>query len=505
MTNVRKSGSRWLHRLKIGAIILCILLGADLILDAIKWPFTKNATLSSLEKVSGCRVEIGAFHKTLFPHPGYLAYGVVFTRKNADGAVTLATIKKLHCRASWFALLSLTHRISRFDLDGLTVTIPKHVPPPVHGPSKATIPTTVTDLYASGAVLQIAARSAGSQLERFDFPQLHLSNLARNKAVHVQLRILDPRLIGRADVTGSVGPLNFNAVGKMPIAGEFRLSNLDLAAYKEVAGTVFASGRFEGQVQSTHVQGRATIPNFQVVRSQHSQGLAAEFRALVNGIHGNVAIESAAVHFLSSTLLAHGSISGKQAKTVTLEVDGQHAAIQDLLRLFVRGEPSPMTGGLAMHAHIELPPGTETFLKRVHISGDFKINDGLFSQSTTEEKVDELSARAMGRKRDIAGTPVAVQMGSRVDLRDEIATLSDAFFAVPGAIARGGGTYNLHNEAIDLDGKLAMHASLSQAATGVKSILAIPLDPFFKKQGAGAVVPVRMTGTYVHPKFKMKL
>jgi hypothetical protein len=50
-----------------------------------------------------------------------------------------------------------------------------------------------------------------------------------------------------------------------------------------------------------------------------------------------------------------------------------------------------------------------------------------------------------------------------------------------------------------------MDASLSKAASGVKSLLLIPLDPFFKKRGAGAVVPVRVMGTYSHPRFKASL
>ena len=60
-------------------------------------------------------------------------------------------------------------------------------------------------------------------------------------------------------------------------------------------------------------------------------------------------------------------------------------------------------------------------------------------------------------------------------------------------------------EAIDLRGKLAMRATLSKAAGGIKSVFLLPLDPFFKKGFSGAVLPVRMTGTYSHPVFKVSL
>jgi hypothetical protein len=92
-----------------------------------------------------------------------------------------------------------------------------------------------------------------------------------------------------------------------------------------------------------------------------------------------------------------------------------------------------------------------------------------------------------------------------VRLRAAIATVSHAVFAVPGAVARAGGTYDLLTKAIDLRGDLAMHASLSKAVGGLKSIFLIPLNPFFRQSRAGAVVRVRITGTYSHPVFKVSL
>jgi hypothetical protein len=83
--------------------------------------------------------------------------------------------------------------------------------------------------------------------------------------------------------------------------------------------------------------------------------------------------------------------------------------------------------------------------------------------------------------------------------------ISEALFTVPGAVARGAGTYDLSNEAIDLRGKLAMLATVSKAAGGIKSLLLMPLDPFLRRMGAGAIVPVRITGTYSHPVFKVLL
>jgi hypothetical protein len=130
-------------------------------------------------------------------------------------------------------------------------------------------------------------------------------------------------------------------------------------------------------------------------------------------------------------------------------------------------------------------------------------------RSADRVKVDELSARARGNKARIKSKSgperVYEDLKGHFRLRDGIATLSSALFAVPGAVARGSGTYDVTTEAIDLRGRLAMHVTLSKAAGGLKSALLIPLDPLFQKNGAGVVLPVRIGGTYSHPVFKMSL
>ena len=67
------------------------------------------------------------------------------------------------------------------------------------------------------------------------------------------------------------------------------------------------------------------------------------------------------------------------------------------------------------------------------------------------------------------------------------------------------GTYNLPDETLDFQGELRMQAKLSQTVTGAKSFFLKFADPFFKKEGAGSVVPIRITGTRDDPKFALAL
>jgi hypothetical protein len=76
-------------------------------------------------------------------------------------------------------------------------------------------------------------------------------------------------------------------------------------------------------------------------------------------------------------------------------------------------------------------------------------------------------------------------------------------FAMPGAAVQMAGAYGLESEALEFDGTLRMQATISEAAAagGVKGALLKVVDPIFRKDGAGAVVPIQVRGTRSHPKF----
>ena len=503
-----KPGAQFLHRLKIGSVILLILLVGVLLVLAAKWPFTREATSKSLEQVSFSDIRIADFRMIFLPHPGYVAQQVTFAR-GRGGTRPIARISKVTCRSTWITLISFTHRIQRMDLEGLQIYIPAQVPPAIHKHAEAKIKTTVTELAANGTVLEIAPRHPGGQTVRFKFPELVTGNLAKNKAITFRADIRNPNPPGEMRLSGTVGPFTLEKVSQMPISGSFRLVHADLSAYKVIAGDLSAEGRFDGKLGHALVAGRAEIPNFAVTKSHHSLELTAEYRATVDGTTGDVTVASTQAHFFNTTLIGRGTISGKGGKAVLLDFEAREARIEDLLRLFVAADRSPLEGPIALHVQVVLPPTHAPFIRRVQLDGSFSINKAEFTNSMTQEKLNEFSARARGEKKEIKTNNgperVAEDLTGAVKLRGGIATLSGALFDVPGAVARGGGTYDLTTEAIDLRGELAMHASLSKAATGVKSVLAIPLDPFFKKNAAGAVLPVHMAGTYSHPLLRISL
>jgi hypothetical protein len=79
-------------------------------------------------------------------------------------------------------------------------------------------------------------------------------------------------------------------------------------------------------------------------------------------------------------------------------------------------------------------------------------------------------------------------------------------YALPGATVALMGEYSLDGERFEFGGKVRTDAKLSQmVASKWKAILLKPVDPFFKKNGAGAEIPVKISGTRSAPKFGLDL
>jgi hypothetical protein len=88
-----------------------------------------------------------------------------------------------------------------------------------------------------------------------------------------------------------------------------------------------------------------------------------------------------------------------------------------------------------------------------------------------------------------------------LNLSRGVARLSQLTFQVPGARIALDGGYTLASGALDFTGTLRMDATVSQAVGGFKSIFIKPFDGLFRKDGAGAVLPIKIGGTRDAPKF----
>jgi len=207
--------------------------------------------------------------------------------------------------------------------------------------------------------------------------------------------------------------------------------------------------------------------------------------------------------FRHTTLNAKGAITGSP-KVAAITFDSSRARIEDLLYLFLKSDPT-MTGSISLHAKTDLPPGRRKFLARLQLDGDARISGIQFTHSDTQSSVNKLSTRAQGDAKNEHPPNAPSELTGSVRLRDGNAQLTNVQLTVEGARAIGNGNYNLLSKQVDIRGRLLMDAELSQATTGVKSVLLKPFNKLFKTRKHGAAIGVSMTGTYPHPQFKTSL
>ncbi len=472
----------------LGFVFLTIL-AAEAIFLYVRWPFIRERIAESLQGRTGTRVRFAKFRPTFFPHPGCEAEDALFER----AGVKLGSVRKLTIVGSWAALFTLQHYVSRMHLEGARISIPRDLPPTEGGAKKQKSETTIGELVADGAILDV-------HTQRFTFPRLTLRDVAKSKAIRFDTDMTIPKPAGRLHASGSFGPWQS---GSTPVSGSFRIQESDLSSIGEIAGTLSADGEFKGILERIEVSGETDVPNFRVKR--HPVQLQTHYSATVNAVNGHVALQKVNGRFLDTELQATGAVENQIAR---IDFTSDHARIQDLLLLFTQGDKPALNGPIALRAHVVLPPGEEKFLPRLRLDGEFGIREATFMLSRTQTKVNELSARARGKdvgEHDPAPDRVVSDLKGRVVMRNGIATLSDISFVVPGATANGGGTYNLLDKRVNLRGKLSMKATASEASSGIKSILLKPFNGLFKRKDKGAVLPVSVTGYYPRPKFRVSL
>ena len=119
-----------------------------------------------------------------------------------------------------------------------------------------------------------------------------------------------------------------------------------------------------------------------------------------------------------------------------------------------------------------------------------------------------LSLRAEGRPKEAkpGAEDVSSHMTGRFLMGDGKLTLQALVYTLPGATVQLEGVYTLDGKKFDFTGKVRTEAKLSQmVASRWKSWALKVADPFFHRHGAGAEIPVKVTGTNTAPKFGLDI
>jgi len=324
-----------------------------------------------------------------------------------------------------------------------------------------------------------------------------------------QASLTNPTPSGEIQTKGRFGPWYRDIPALTPVAGEYVFSHANLDDIKGLGGILSSHGKFSGVLQRIEVDGETSTPQFSLDLSNHPVPLETQFHAIVDGTNGNTLLDPVRARLLSSTIVARGGVfkaPGAEHRTVRLQASGKQAKLEDLLFLATKQPKPAMLGFVTFQTEIDIPPGPESISKRLQLKGRFETAQARLTDLNLEEKVAELSRRGSGRVKKAernANTNVISNLTGMFELHEGVMNFSKLTFAVPGALASLDGSYILDQQSVDFQGTLSLSAKLSQTTTGWKSLLLKAVDPLFKGQNAGTVLPIKVSGTGNHPEFAL--
>lgn len=495
------------RRYKIPGIVIIIV--AIVVLGGIDvmfyfWPFRYRQVHPLLEHALQSRVSVRHFHRTYFPHPGFVAQEMTLYRPGVNGGAPLATVQNMTVIGTWSNLLFHPHLLHELRVEGLRVNVPTpgtkgggiNFAAEVFSPSQQKM--QIQTIVANGTTLEIQRK--GAVPLQLEFPSLTVSGIRHGRPVHVTLSCTTPGIRGMVISTAQLGPFVKQHYALTPLSGTWSLENGDLAQFHSVAGHLTASGRIAGKLSQLSFNGIAAIPDFRV-STAHTVPLRALYDVTVDATTGNVQIQRAQISINGNQLTASGSIGG-HPRVIDLSFGTADSSLAGMLDVIEQRTPSVM-GRVSFQAHAGFPVGPGIFLRKLQLQGRLALQNVHFIHPSTQDAMNAFSARVrrdppLHKSRQTAAD-VAAEAVSDTHFQNGIAYFPDATITLPGAKAHLHGTFNLLDTRIHFIGTAALEQGFSHASTGWKAVLLAPLNPFFHHKRAPAVVPVAVTGTSKDP------
>jgi hypothetical protein len=457
-------------------------------------------------------VRLDAFSVDFFPSVEVRGEGLVVRLRGHDDQPPLLKIKSFKITGGMFGLLSRPRTFRAITLDGLEITIPPggtdfrdHYgraasPEPADQPSSS--PIRIDRLETVDAVLRLIPRRAGKEPREFLIHRLTMTEVGVSQRMPFEAQLTNPLPRGVITTTGRFGPWGRDEPDATLIEGKYVFNDADLSTIKGIGGILTSAGEFRGPLGRIDVKGETKTPDFRLEVAGNPMPLSTTFEAVVDGTDGDTYLNKINAVLGKTPIVASGIVAGTpgvKGRTIQIKAKIAEGRIEDLLELSAKGTEPLMTGKVALHTELLLPPGPVDVVEKLRLKGNFDVSAARFTSLEVREKLGAMSARASGDPEDTPSR-VASELEGRFTLTGGILTLAALKFQIPGAAVHLDGTYGLRSEALEFDGMLRMQATISQAAGGgVKSVFLRIVDPFFKKKGAGAVLPIKVRGTREDP------
>ncbi|MGA8274480.1 MAG: hypothetical protein WB919_23180 [Candidatus Sulfotelmatobacter sp.] len=478
-------------------------------------PILRAKVIETLSNRFKSKVELAALNVSVVrglevSGSGLKIFGPTDPNPYAPGVQALISLQEFHFHTGIRNLFRPAIHVETVYVKGMELNIPpKEDRHEITGMGSRTkkMSVFVDKFVCEDTKLLINTSKPGKPPLEFAIGDLRMKDIGPGQPMRFDATLVNPKPVGDIHSIGLFGPWDESNPRDTPVQGDYSFSNADLSTIKGIGGILSSTGKYEGTLDDIVVDGKTDTPDFRISRSGHPVPLHTDFHAIVDGTNGDTYLQPVKATLLHSSFTAKGSVTRTQnphGHDVELDVVIDHAQIEDLLTLGVRTQPPIMAGPLEMKTKLSLPAGSADVADRLRLAGNFHVSDSHFTNEKVQSRLDSLSLRTQGKPKEAKDHPeenVPVDLQGVFTLKDGIFDFSLLHFQIPGTHVDMAGQYSLDGRTFDFRGKAMLDAKLSQMTTGWKSILLKPVDRFFSKDGAGTVVPVKVTGTESEPHF----
>jgi hypothetical protein len=467
----------------------------------------------------------------LFPSMTIVGEEVVLRRRGHTDLPPLITLSKFSARASLWGFFRKPTRISSVHLEGLKIEVPprrRHKgekrsadDDPVYESASEDDPAedgpaeerkkpefVIDEIVADGTVLRTLPRKSWKRPLEYEIQKLRLFRAGSSESMEFKAVLRNAKPPGDIQSHGRFGPWNREEPGDTPVSGTYDFRNADLSVFQGISGILSSKGSYRGVLQRLEVEGDTDTPDFTLKVSKNPVHLTTHFQAIVDGTNGDTLLQPVVARFGKSTVTARGGVVGTRGvkgRTISLDVTVRNARLEDVLRLGVRSKQPPITGAISFHSRLVIPPGDIDVSQKLKLDGAFELESARFTKTNVQDRINALSKLGKGNTSSSDAGSVASDFEGSFHLDRGVMTFPELSFRVPGVRVSLKGTYGLEDNALDFRGKARMEAKLSEMTTGFKSVLLKAIDPFFKKKGAGAEIPIKIQGTHDQPAIGLNL
>ena len=208
----------------------------------------------------------------------------------------------------------MARHVSLVRLEGLDIRVPPKVPGETTPRARnGKTPYFVIDhIIADGAKVSTIPRDSWKEPLVFDIKTLRTHGGGSNSPLSFDAVLSNAKPPGEINSKGTFGPWDKDEPADTPVSGSYTFRNADLGVFTGISGTLSSDGNYKGALGHIEATGHTDVPNFMVTLAGNSIHLAADYQAVIDGTSGNTYLQPVTAKFGHSTIVANGSVEGKQ-------------------------------------------------------------------------------------------------------------------------------------------------------------------------------------------------